>query len=199
MGGCPLLCSEGFTGEESEGKYVDMHALHDAYLNLKGAERIDYCLYLAQCANLSKLPKETALTSGYAKYAKSLLDYFVSFLGRTQPLMPLGALLKAAEEDFDARWLRGEVRRWQQAAHADADNSVEQIDMAAYNSAKELGKCIAVPNDTRTAASRRGRLLNLLIHDLRTVTLCRGRGTGSAEGASCKARAQVRREFDAAG
>ena len=36
---------EGFTGEEGEGRFVDMHALHDAYLNLKGVERVDYCTY----------------------------------------------------------------------------------------------------------------------------------------------------------
>jgi hypothetical protein len=116
-----------------------MHTLHEAYLNLKGAERIDYCSYLAQCANLSKLPKSTAMTTGYAKYAKSLLDYCVSFLRRTQPLMPLSALLKAAEEDFDGRWQRGEVNRWQQAAQAEGEGTNEQVDLGAYSSAQELG------------------------------------------------------------
>ena len=64
-----------------------MHALHESYLNLKGCERIDYCTYLKQCATLSALPKATATTSAYAKYAQSLREYFLAFLRRTQPLM----------------------------------------------------------------------------------------------------------------
>lgn len=86
-----LACwrSEGFTGEEAEGKFVDMHGLHESYLNLKGAERIDYSTYLKTCASLESLPKTTATTGSYVKYAKNLREYFMSYLRRTQPLMPL--------------------------------------------------------------------------------------------------------------
>ena len=59
---------EGFTGEESEGRFVDMHALHDSFLNLKGVERVDYCAYLQKCSQLAEIvPKATALTSAYTR------------------------------------------------------------------------------------------------------------------------------------
>ena len=86
---------------------MDMHGLHEAYLNLKGTERIDYCAYLKMCANLGAIPKETAITNAYARYARKLQDYLQGFLKRTQPLLPLEKMLEAADEDFDARWARG--------------------------------------------------------------------------------------------
>jgi len=126
---------EGFTGEESEGKYVDMHDLHEAYLNLKGCERLDYCTYLKQCSNLASLPKATATMGAYAKYARSLRAYWLSFLRRTQPLMPIAKLLEAAEADFETRWQRGEVTRWQ--AGPVAANSAG-IELGGYGSAVDL-------------------------------------------------------------
>jgi len=127
---------EGFTGEEAEGRFVDMHSLHDAFLNLKGVERIDYCTYLKQCANLAALPKGTALAGGYLRYAKALRDYWLSFLRRTQPLMPLDKLLEAAEADLKSRWAKGEITRWQQPSAAAAEAAA--IDLAAYASAAAL-------------------------------------------------------------
>ena len=41
--------SLAFSGEEAEGKYVDMHACHEIYLNLKGADHLDYAAYLQRC------------------------------------------------------------------------------------------------------------------------------------------------------
>ena len=55
---------DGFTGEESEGRYVDMHTLHELYLNLKGVERIDYTTYLKRCADLSSIPQATTSLCG---------------------------------------------------------------------------------------------------------------------------------------
>ena len=137
---------EGFTGEEAEGRYVDMHALHDAFLNLKGVERVDYCTYLKKCATLSEVvPRSAALTNSYKQYAKRLHEYFSSFLKRTQPLVPLSKLLEAAESDFDQRWTRNEVTRWQQP-QADANGGgssgnaapAAPIDLSGYTSASEL-------------------------------------------------------------
>ena len=128
--------SSGFTGEEAEGVYVDMHAHHEAYLNLRGVERIDYCTYLKQCCNLSALPKGAATTGQYHKYARSLKGYLISFLTRTQPLMPVHKLLEAAASDFMGRWEKGEVTRWQQGG---APPPAEvAVDLGRYGSAAEL-------------------------------------------------------------
>jgi len=126
---------KGFTGEESEGRYVDMHELHEAYLNVKGVERVDYCSYLKQCTDIGAIPKASALTNGYTRYIKSLREYWLSFLQRTQPLMPLSKLLEAAEADFDGRWARGEVARWQTGP---AVATSAPLDLGGYASAAEL-------------------------------------------------------------
>lgn len=135
----------GFTGEEAEGRYVDMHALHEAYLNLKGCERIDYCTYLKQCSHLAALPKTTATSGAYARYSRELRDYLLGFLRRTQPLMPLNKLIEAAEADFEQRWQNGAVTRWQSSppteaapAPAAVAASSATLDLGTYDSAAAL-------------------------------------------------------------
>jgi len=127
---------EGFTGEEAEGRYIDMHELHDRFLNLKGIERVDYVAYLKKCSQLAEtVPKASALTAPYARYARALRDAFAAFLKKTQPLVPLAKLLEAAEKDFEQRWSRGEVSRWQTGPPAAAD---APVDLSAYSSATDL-------------------------------------------------------------
>ena len=112
---------EGFTGEEADGRYVDMHTLHEKFLNLRGIERVDYRTYLTQCGALpSHVPRDIAASHGYQKYCRALLDYLVGFLRRTQPLTPVSQLLSAAETEFGERWDKREVARWQQQQEGDA-------------------------------------------------------------------------------
>ena len=72
-------------------------------------------------------PPPHVFLSRYARYAKSLRDYFASFLRRTQPLMPLQQLLTSAETDFQARWDKGEVARWQSGGAAPAASATAHI------------------------------------------------------------------------
>ena len=74
----------GFTGEEAEGRYVDMHELHESFLNLRGVERIDYKKYLSKASDLFSVPKATASTAGYGRYVAKLHEYWVGFIRRTQ-------------------------------------------------------------------------------------------------------------------
>jgi len=127
---------EGFTGEEAEGRFVDMHSLHDAFLNLKGVERIDYCTYLKRCADVASIPKAVALAGAYPRYVKALRAYWLSFLSRTQPLMPVSKLLEAAEADFRGRWEARGVSRWQQGQAT--DDEAAPLDLSTCSSAAEL-------------------------------------------------------------
>ncbi|KAL1498662.1 hypothetical protein AB1Y20_013975 [Prymnesium parvum] len=127
----------GFTGEEAEGKYVDMHELHEAYLNLKGAPRLDYCAYLKACVDLQRLDRATAASGAYAKYLDALRAYWEGFLRRTQPLLPLDQMLEKAKAEFDAKWAEDGVRRWQSGKPA-AGGEAAPIDWAQYDSAAAL-------------------------------------------------------------
>mmetsp|Transcript_9869 Transcript_9869/g.19951 ORF Transcript_9869/g.19951 Transcript_9869/m.19951 type:complete len:530 (+) Transcript_9869:90-1679(+) len=130
--------SLAFSGEEAEGKYVDMHSCHEMFLNLKGADHLDYAAYLQRCTELQSIDKTVAGTAQYQRYVAALCEYFVSFLKRTQPLMPLAELLAKAEHDFAARWDAGEITRWQAASVAAAAATTTEVDIDAASSAEEL-------------------------------------------------------------
>jgi len=128
-----------FTGEEAEGRYLDMHALHEAYINLKGVDKeTDYASYLKAAAQLANVPKPTALTSGYARYVKSLRDYWEGFLRRTQPLLPLADILNKATTAFDDRWAKGEFTRWQGDGAEKENGGGDPISLEGVSSAVEL-------------------------------------------------------------
>jgi len=130
---------EGFTGEEAEGRYMDLHAMHERYLNLKGVERVDYVAYLKQCGRLAEtVPKESVSTANYARYAKELHRTFLEFVAKTQPLVPTTKMLEAAESDFAERWTRGEVTRYQSAPPANAPDATQPVVLSSYSSAAEL-------------------------------------------------------------
>ena len=92
--------SQAFSGEEAEGKYVDLHAVHEMYLNLKGADHLDYVAYLQRCTDLQSIDKAVAGTAQYQRYVAALHAYLVDFLKRTQPLMPLAELLAKADSSM---------------------------------------------------------------------------------------------------
>ena len=97
-----------FSGEEAEGKYVDMHGCHEMYLNLKGADHLDYAAYLQRCSELAAIDKSVASTTQYRSYVNAMCAYFIDYLKRTQPLMPLAELLAKAERGGHRRkgaWL----------------------------------------------------------------------------------------------
>jgi len=127
-----------FSGEEAEGKFVDMHGCHEMYLNLKGADHLDYAAYLQRCTELAAIDKSVAGTAQYQRYVASMCQYFVTYLKRTQPLMPLAELLAKAEHDFAARWDAGEITRWQGASTTAAAATTAEVDLEAAASAEEF-------------------------------------------------------------
>ena len=129
-----------FTGEEAEGKHLDMHRLHDMYLNVKGIERLDYLGYLNKSTDVLAVPTSVASAHAYARYLRELRAYWVDFLKRTQPLMPLDDLLAKATDEFNARWGEGKVERWQSGKPGgEAEtNGVGAIDLAGAPSAASL-------------------------------------------------------------
>ena len=127
-----------FSGEEAEGKYVDMHGCHEMYLNLKGADHLDYAAYLQRCSELAAIDKSVASTTQYRSYVNAMCAYFIDYLKRTQPLMPLAELLAKAEHDFAARWDAGEITRWQGASTAAEAATTVEVDIEAAGSAEEF-------------------------------------------------------------
>lgn len=52
-----------FSDEESQGRYLDLHAIYEKYLNLKGIRRIDYFTFLKNFDQLFDIPKVSEICS----------------------------------------------------------------------------------------------------------------------------------------
>ncbi|KAK9236494.1 hypothetical protein V1525DRAFT_362685 [Lipomyces kononenkoae] len=92
-----------FTGEEALGKYFDLIAFHERYVNLRGVTHVSYVQYLDifdKFEQLSRTPKDDE----YFKYISDLSAYLEGFLKRTRPLDdPEGSIAKI-EESFNEEW-----------------------------------------------------------------------------------------------
>ena len=56
-----------FSGEEGYGRYLDLHALHADFVNLKNVQRVDYVAFLGKFEALDAIPAATKQTGAYRK------------------------------------------------------------------------------------------------------------------------------------
>ncbi|KAK9353423.1 hypothetical protein V1523DRAFT_411027 [Lipomyces doorenjongii] len=92
-----------FTGEEGLGKYFDLIAFHERYLNLRGVTHVPYVQYLDifdKFEQMSRTPKD----DDYFKYLTDLSGYLERFLKRTQPLNDPEGMIAKIEENFKEEW-----------------------------------------------------------------------------------------------
>ena len=128
-----------FSGEEAKGRYVDMHLLHEEYLNLKNIERVGYTAYLKLAPRLTEVPQATARSASYAKYLTALFEYWRGFLRRAQPLLQLDELLDESLANFSERWARCEIVRWQSPKDTLPEGGTDShIDLDLYQAAEQL-------------------------------------------------------------
>ncbi|KAI0306834.1 hypothetical protein B0F90DRAFT_1682728 [Multifurca ochricompacta] len=124
-----------FSGEEMYGKYLDLHANHTAYNNLKNiGKRTGYLQYLdvllltEQGLIHEDMPKETRFSHDYESYISALQNYLTSFIRRTQPLVDIDSKRTAMIEEFNKKWEADELEGWVDAGQkAPADASEEGI------------------------------------------------------------------------
>lgn len=127
-----------FTDEEGYGKFLDLHAVYDMYLNLKHTEKVDYIGYLQSFDRLFDIPREKK-NSDYRKYLEELLQYLCGYLERVWPLLDQQLLFEEVRRDFDEKWSRDAFPGWKKdASSAMAKHSGAQLDLAAFSSAQEL-------------------------------------------------------------
>ena len=118
----PVDLEEIFTGEEFYGKYLDLHQLHEQYVNLPHVHRIDYITYLTSFYKFKDIPMDTKLSpvgafcshepQAYLEYLSALLDYLTDFYHRAQPLADVSALLEESRAAFAKKWAAGEIEGW---------------------------------------------------------------------------------------
>jgi splicing factor 3A subunit 3 len=103
------LCTLLFSGEEMNGKYLDLHELHRDYVNVTGRRDRDYLDYVVKLAQFDEHDRKA---KGWAGYVDRLLGYLCGFHERAMPLTDLAAILKAAEASFEEAWAAGKVAGW---------------------------------------------------------------------------------------
>lgn len=105
-----------FTGEESNGRFLDLITLHEAYLNLPNVKRLSYLQYLDNFDAFEppRLPikRQNKVTDSYLKYVADLASYLESFVRRTRPLDDLPKLFLRLDREFETAWNEGSVPGW---------------------------------------------------------------------------------------
>ncbi|KAI5211981.1 hypothetical protein AUEXF2481DRAFT_105456 [Aureobasidium subglaciale EXF-2481] len=111
-----------FTGEEAFGRYFDMNALHEDYINLPGSKRrITYLQYLDTFDEFEGMPRPDKLKDQYFQYLGNLATYLESFMRRIKPLEDLDRLFIGFDEDFLKAWEKDEISGWQLNTKSTAD------------------------------------------------------------------------------
>lgn len=105
-----------FTGEESNGRFLDLIRLHEDYLNLPGVKRLTYIQYLDyfDAFDPPRMPikRQNKLSDQYLQYVADLSDYLESFLRRTKPLEDFPKLFTRLDREFESAWEAGSLPGW---------------------------------------------------------------------------------------
>lgn len=141
-----------FSGEEGQGRFLDLHQLYCEFINLKlvPGEPLDYVAFLDQCARLGQLPALRLNMRQYSAWAGRLLEYLESFHRRTQPLQDLARILAKAQEEFAGVW--AERAKPASCALLDGCQSVADVEALGPDTVKQelatLGlKCGGTPQE----------------------------------------------------
>uniref|UniRef100_A0A8R1HZL2 Matrin-type domain-containing protein n=1 Tax=Caenorhabditis japonica TaxID=281687 RepID=A0A8R1HZL2_CAEJA len=126
-----------FSDEEAYGRFLDLHAQYDKFINLKNIKRVDYMTYLLNFDKFTDISKTTTKKTGaYKEYLGSLKDYLVSFMARTRPLHDLEAVFTEINETVQKDFEEGTLTGWESDNKSEPQASA--VDLSPYGSAEEL-------------------------------------------------------------
>ncbi|KAI1321494.1 hypothetical protein EDD11_005185 [Mortierella claussenii] len=100
-----------FSGEEAGGRYLDLHEVHEQYMNLKSLKRTNYLGYLSEFTSFSEIERKDK-DFEYRKYLGSLCKYLEGYLKRVKPLSNIEEIKEDAWKDFETQWQTGTLPGW---------------------------------------------------------------------------------------
>ncbi|KAJ9661174.1 Pre-mRNA-splicing factor sap61 [Neophaeococcomyces mojaviensis] len=116
-----------FTGEESNGRFLDLVALHEDYLNLPNIKRLSYLQYLDNFDAFEppRMPikRQNKVNDRYLKYVGDLASYLEGFVRRTRPLDDLPEKFKKIDRDFESDWNAGKIPGWTKETQSQTDTT----------------------------------------------------------------------------
>ncbi|KAG0031254.1 hypothetical protein BGZ81_001543 [Podila clonocystis] len=110
---------EMFSGEESGGRYLDLHEVHEQYMNLKSLKRTNYLGYLSEFTLFDEIERKDK-NANYQEYLNSLRSYLEGFLKRVKPLSNMDEIKTEAQQEFDSKWAEGSLPGWPKIDQEDA-------------------------------------------------------------------------------
>ncbi|OZJ06928.1 hypothetical protein BZG36_00173 [Bifiguratus adelaidae] len=103
-----------FSGEESNGRFLDLNNIFEAYINLKGVSKMGYLAFLSRFDDFADIyPKHIKKSAEYKSYLTLLYQYLESFFSRAKPLYNLPDLRERTRKQFDQQWSEGKVPGWE--------------------------------------------------------------------------------------
>jgi len=118
-----------FSGEESFGRFLDLHALFDQFINLKQFEKVTYTQFVNEFDKFHDISREKK-TADYKRYLEAVLAYLEGFLKRVKPLKDLPRIFAELEVKFDEDWSAQRVPGW--APGQENDNSLYCVACAIF-------------------------------------------------------------------
>ncbi|KAL1890066.1 Pre-mRNA-splicing factor sap61 [Sporothrix stenoceras] len=119
----PTLVDTMFSGEEGFGRFFDLNANYEAFVNLPHVKRATYLQYLEVFDQFgdsnpytTSLKRSDKLTEDYFQYVGGLADYLEGFMRKTRPLENLDRVFSGFDDDFDALWENDELANWKAEA-----------------------------------------------------------------------------------
>lgn len=129
-----------FSGEEGHGRFLDLHAVYDMYLNLGFVkEKIDYTDYILTFDRLFDIPKKNK-NAGYKRYLEALIGCLTGFYSRANPLENLAEDLRRVETEFGETWTEGTFPGWpaEEGDGAALEGDSAPVSLDDFASAKDL-------------------------------------------------------------
>jgi splicing factor 3A subunit 3 len=136
-----------FSGEEVYGKYLDLHELFLAYLNIPNITSVDndYLTYLDRFNSFFHIPEQTKLhNKAYVHYLDQLWSYLSSFFHRIQPLVDQQDFLDDWKKSFEELWSSSKLAGWKAGELAGSKNQrsngkePQPLRLGMFNTAEEL-------------------------------------------------------------
>ncbi|KAI5857435.1 hypothetical protein GGS23DRAFT_587375 [Durotheca rogersii] len=131
----PSIVDAMFTGEESYGRFFDLHTCHELYLNLTNAKRLSYLQYLDLFDNFTLgaggLKRSEKMTDQYFNYVGQLALDLETFMRKTRPLENVDRVIADFDNEFSTLWEKDEITEWQSEEPNSKANGATKQSLAA--------------------------------------------------------------------
>ena len=101
-----------FTGDENFGRNLDLHEIFLDYCNLKGVNQMNYLTFLDRFDRFKDIDTGIKKQPQYFAYLNKMLQYFIDWIRKAQPLFNYEELETKSTDDFEQLWKDGNVPNW---------------------------------------------------------------------------------------